>query len=68
MILLFKTSKNSYGSAKGLKIDTTAKTYKCGYYTLTSMEMGDAIVIKNKDYENLITNCKENGFQKCVID
>lgn len=69
MILLFKTNKNkTSGTTKGLKIDTTAKTYKNGYYALTSMEMGDAIVIKNKDYENLITNCKENGFQKCVID
>lgn len=68
MILLFKTSKNAYGSSKGLKIDTTAKTYKNGYYTLTSMELGDAVLIKNKDYEKLITNCKDNGYQKCVID
>lgn len=69
MILLFKTTKGiTSGATKGLKIDTTAKTYKNGYYTLTISELMDATTIKNKDYEKIITQLKNENYQKCVID
>jgi hypothetical protein len=28
----------------------------------------DATTIKNKDYEKIITQLKDNNYQKCVID
>lgn len=64
MILLFKTAIGiTSGLAKGLKIDTDTKTYKNGYYVLTISELMDAIIIKNKDYEKLITELKNENFQ-----
>lgn len=64
MILLFKTSRGiTSGATKGLKIDTTAKTYKCGYFTLTISELSDAATIKNKDYEKIIAQLKDEHFK-----
>lgn len=66
MILLFKTNKNAYGSSKGLKIDTTAKKYKCGYYTLSISELSNAIKISTKDYNTLINNLNTDGYTPVI--